>query len=308
MAQALYERHKVLTYPRTDSRHLSTDMAGELPKLFAALAALPDYAPLRAPLLATRPPRSRRVVDDGKVQDHHAIIPTGQGRCDLDELLDRDERRMFDLVARRFLGAFYPDAEFALHRGRDPGGRAARAGAGARARRPREARRTRRRRPRDEPLLDALPPPPDRFLARGRVRLVRGLAGGRRLRRRAGGTRAATTARSDGEPAAAAARRGAAARRRVRGAGEADRPPPRHTEATLLGGDGVGRPRHRGRGAARGDEGLAASARRRRARRPSRRCSSAASSRATARASSPTAMGIGAHRRAAGRRAWPRPS
>src|SRR4029079_7717645 len=54
-AQALYERHKILTYPRTDSRHLTDDMAKELPKLFGALAALPDYARFAAPLLETPP-------------------------------------------------------------------------------------------------------------------------------------------------------------------------------------------------------------------------------------------------------------
>ena len=111
-AQALYERYKILTYPRTDSRHLTSDMGKELPKLFGALAALPDYAPFAAPLLETPPARSRRVFDDGKVSDHHAIVPTGKP-VHLDEL-PRDERRIFDLVARRFLGAFHPDAEFAL--------------------------------------------------------------------------------------------------------------------------------------------------------------------------------------------------
>jgi len=62
--------------------------------------------------IETPPARSRRVFDDGKVNDHHAIVPTGKP-VRLDEL-PRDERRIFDLVARRFLGAFHPDAEFAL--------------------------------------------------------------------------------------------------------------------------------------------------------------------------------------------------
>ena len=110
-AQALYERYKILTYPRTDSRHLTSDLGKELPKLFGALAALPDYARFAEPLLETPPPRSRRVFDDGKVSDHHAIVPTGKP-VRLEEL-PRDERRIFDLVARRFLGAFHPDAEFA---------------------------------------------------------------------------------------------------------------------------------------------------------------------------------------------------
>ena len=112
LAQALYERHKVLTYPRTDSRHLTADVAKELPKLFTALGRLPDYAPFVAHLTAHPPRPNRRVVDDSKVSDHHAIIPTGK-QVDCNGL-DRDERRLFDLVVRRFLGVFYPDAEFAV--------------------------------------------------------------------------------------------------------------------------------------------------------------------------------------------------
>ena len=121
IAQALYETHKILTYPRTDSRHLSRDLAATLPKLFGCLADLPDYQPFARRLLDAVPTVRRgwrpaagvepRIFDDGKVHDHHAIIPTGK-RIDLDAL-SRDERRVFDLVARRFLGAFFPDAEFA---------------------------------------------------------------------------------------------------------------------------------------------------------------------------------------------------
>src|SRR6185503_20066937 len=139
--------------------------AKELPKLFGALAALPDYARFAEPLLATPPARSRRVFDDGKVSDHHAIVPTGKP-VRLDEL-PRDERRIFDLVARRFLGAFHPDAEFALT---DVVIRV-----GAPATEPRATAE-----PRgddaasDETLLTTLPPPPDRYRARGRVRLVAG--------------------------------------------------------------------------------------------------------------------------------------
>jgi len=105
-AQALYERHKILTYPRTDSRHLSSDMAGTLPKIFAGLAELDEYAPFARPLLANQPQPSKRFFDDSKIQDHHAIVPTGKS-AKLDAL-ERNERRVFDLVVRRFLGAFYP--------------------------------------------------------------------------------------------------------------------------------------------------------------------------------------------------------
>src|SRR5262249_23260519 len=112
IAQALYEKHKVLTYPRTDSRHLTSDVARELPVAFRALAALPDYQRFAQALL-DRPPRpGRRVVDDARPQAPPAITPTAR-RIALDRL-DRDEQRIFDLVARRFLGAFFPDAEFAV--------------------------------------------------------------------------------------------------------------------------------------------------------------------------------------------------
>ena len=114
-AQALYERHKILTYPRTDSRHLPHDQASELPKLFRGLAKIPAYAPFAEPLIENDPApaaRSRRIFDDAKVHDHHAIIPTG--KVPGPGTLGQDEERIFDLVARRFLGAFHPDAEFAL--------------------------------------------------------------------------------------------------------------------------------------------------------------------------------------------------
>jgi DNA topoisomerase IA len=111
LAQALYERHKLLTYPRTDSRHLTSDVVAELPALFGALGQRVEYAPFVAPLLASPPRPGRRIVDDGKVHDHHAIIPTGKVAGV--DALDRDLRRLFDLVVRRFLGAFHPDAEIA---------------------------------------------------------------------------------------------------------------------------------------------------------------------------------------------------
>ncbi|HEX7599523.1 MAG TPA: DNA topoisomerase, partial [Polyangia bacterium] len=110
-AQGLYERHKILTYPRTDSRHLSSDMASTLPNIFTGLTELAEYAPFAQHLLANPPRPSKRFFDDTKIQDHHAIVPTGKA-AKLDAL-ERNERRIFDLVVRRFLGAFYPDAEFA---------------------------------------------------------------------------------------------------------------------------------------------------------------------------------------------------
>ncbi|MFM7203195.1 MAG: DNA topoisomerase 3 [Myxococcota bacterium] len=110
LAQALYERHKLLTYPRTDSTHLSTDMVKGLPGVVGALKVGP-YLPFAEHLLALEKlPISKRFVDDKKVSDHHAIIPTPH-RPRLEALLD-DERKLYDLVVRRFLGIFFPDAIF----------------------------------------------------------------------------------------------------------------------------------------------------------------------------------------------------
>ncbi|HSS38699.1 MAG TPA: DNA topoisomerase, partial [Polyangia bacterium] len=217
-AQALYERYKILTYPRTDSRHLTSDMAKELPKLFGALAAVPDYARFAQPLLDSPPPQARRVFDDSKVSDHHAIVPTGKP-VRLDDL-PRDERRVFDLVARRFLAAFHPDAEFALTdvviRIGPPTPEPGTAGG------PRDlAARI------DEALLTALPPPPDRYRAHGRVRLV------------AGWQDVAAVGADSGDAEGGATLPPLVEGQRLDGklevATKQTRPPPRHTEATLLG-------------------------------------------------------------------------
>lgn len=246
-AQALYERHKLLTYPRTDSRHLSSDLGDELPKLFRGLAQLPDYRAFAETLLAGPPARPRRVFDDGKVHDHHAIIPTGKAaRLDT---LPEDERRIFDLVARRFLGAFFPDAEFALTDVviRVGGGPPAAEGTPRHA----EPSPTAESAAIDETTLSALPPPPDRFHARGRVRLVAGWqevaqlgdkVGSEASGEGGGGTSAARPARktgadpdSESEPTLPPLTEG----QRLDGAFESmarqTKPPPRHTEATLLG-------------------------------------------------------------------------
>lgn len=110
-AQALYDQHKLLTYPRTNSRYLSGDMAGQLRGIVSGVgAAAREYAdPARYVLGLDRLPLGR-VVDDGKVTDHRAIIPT-EGDHDLSGL-SRDERRVYDMVARRFLAAFHPAAKF----------------------------------------------------------------------------------------------------------------------------------------------------------------------------------------------------
>jgi DNA topoisomerase-3 len=248
IAQALYETHKVLTYPRTNSRYLSGDMAAELPRLFRSLAQLPEYAPFAQTLLGTPPRPSKRVFDDAKVEDHHAIVPTGK----VPSLagLDRDERRIFDLVVRRFLGAFFPDAEFALTdllvRVGAPAGDAPPEGKEApAASKPGEGEAAAE----DEPLLEALPPPPDRFTARGRVRLVAGWqevagfggpeAAGERKGREAPGEKAGDRRDGDGEgdaggPALPAVVEGQKLDGSFASAAKQTRPPPRHSEATLL--------------------------------------------------------------------------
>lgn len=159
IAQALYERHKVVTYPRTDSRYLSTDVAKELPALFGALAQhAGETARFAQQLVDHRPGPMPRIVDDRKVHDHHAIIPTGTapGRS-----LDRDEARVYDLILRRFLGAFFPDAELAVTEAW------IRVGAGEQA--PPELGPGDR-----ETIAKVLPPSPDHYFARGRVRTIAG--------------------------------------------------------------------------------------------------------------------------------------
>ena len=110
VAQALYERHKLLTYPRTDARFLTPDQMGELPRIVRGLQQLPVYAPFCDPLLAKEIRPGKRVINGEEVGDHHAIIPTG--RTPAPSRLNSDEKRLFDLVARRFLAALHPPSLF----------------------------------------------------------------------------------------------------------------------------------------------------------------------------------------------------
>jgi DNA topoisomerase-3 len=103
--QGLYERHKLVTYPRTDSRYITSDMVGTLSQRLERLAAGP-YAQLVNRLLQKKLAVSKRLVNDARVTDHHAIIPTEQP-LDL-KVLDNDERRLYDLIARRFITVLYP--------------------------------------------------------------------------------------------------------------------------------------------------------------------------------------------------------
>jgi len=109
-AQALYEERKLITYPRTSSRYLSKDMVGGLKKRVEATTALPGLSPFADQLLALpKLPVTRRIVDDSKVTDHHAIVPTNK---ESQGGLPPDEAKVYDLVARRFLAVFFPAARF----------------------------------------------------------------------------------------------------------------------------------------------------------------------------------------------------
>ncbi|MNB73584.1 DNA topoisomerase 3 [compost metagenome] len=107
--QRLYEQHKLVTYPRTDSRYLTADMTGTLKERLDSVAIGP-YASLARPLLRRPLNITKRIVDDSKVSDHHAIIPTEQTVL-LNEL-NAEERKLYDLIVRRFISLFYPPARF----------------------------------------------------------------------------------------------------------------------------------------------------------------------------------------------------
>lgn len=107
--QRLYEQHKLVTYPRTDSRYLTTDMAGTMMDRLEGMSS--GYKDEVRPLLANNGKvMAKRVFNNEKVTDHHAIIPTEQ-RLNISDL-DSDERKIYDLIARRFLALFYPAYEY----------------------------------------------------------------------------------------------------------------------------------------------------------------------------------------------------
>ncbi|WP_339278318.1 DNA topoisomerase 3 [Paenibacillus sp. FSL W8-0426] len=107
--QRLYEQHKLVTYPRTDSRYLTSDMAGTLKERLESVAVGP-YAALARPLLRKSLNLTKRIVDDSKVTDHHAIIPTEQ--TVLLNQLNPEERKLYDLIVRRYISLFYPAAKY----------------------------------------------------------------------------------------------------------------------------------------------------------------------------------------------------
>jgi DNA topoisomerase-3 len=104
LAQALYEKHKLISYPRTDSRHLSRDVASTLPAIVKVIEA--PYRQLLA-LGTGQRPLNRRFVDDAKVTDHHAIIPTSTPLEKTNP--SAEERKIYDLVCRRLLSAWHED-------------------------------------------------------------------------------------------------------------------------------------------------------------------------------------------------------
>lgn len=203
-AQALYERRKMISYPRTSSRHLSSDQKKTLPGLVQTFANDPDYGPHAARLKQVGLAITRRVVDDSKVTDHHAIVPISGKKSRAN--LDPDEAKIYDLVVRRFLAALHPPAkvkttELVLST--------------------RECRPPTKKR-RDDILLEAdVPEPPDAYVARGRVVVE------------AGWQAVEPPKRSDQVlPPAKVGDRFRAALDTKHGR---TKPPPRHTDASLLG-------------------------------------------------------------------------
>jgi DNA topoisomerase-3 len=110
-AQSLYEDKKALTYPRTNSRYITSDMVGEIKPIAELLGARPEYAAAARYVTSLDMLPLGRVVNNEKVTDHHAIIPTLAERHPVDRMND-DERRVYDLVVRRFLAVFHPEAVF----------------------------------------------------------------------------------------------------------------------------------------------------------------------------------------------------
>ncbi len=109
LAQALYEKHKVLTYPRTDSKHLPEDYLGTVKQTLESLGEINNYYPYSAQILNNQWVKpNKRIFDNTKISDHFAIIPTGQ----LPKSLSEPEQKLYDMVVRRFMAIFFPAAEY----------------------------------------------------------------------------------------------------------------------------------------------------------------------------------------------------
>ena len=104
LIQSLYEK-KLTTYPRVDTTYLSEDI---YPKIGPTLKKMTPYASLTEPILASPITKSKKIFDNSKVTDHHAIIPTGQYPAGI----EGDEKKLYHLIAMRFIGVFYPDCKF----------------------------------------------------------------------------------------------------------------------------------------------------------------------------------------------------
>ena len=109
LAQTLYEQ-KLISYPRTDSRHITQDQVPQLPDVVRGVGKIGVYAPFAQAVLANRRRLGKRVVDASEVGDHHAILPTGKPPNP--KRLSVEEKRIYDLVARRLLAVLSPDAVF----------------------------------------------------------------------------------------------------------------------------------------------------------------------------------------------------
>jgi DNA topoisomerase III len=110
-AQRLYEEHKALTYPRTNSRYLPSDMVGEIKPIARLVGERSEYAAGSRYVLGLDVLPLGRVVNNDKVSDHHAIIPTRAERHPV-EKMNEDDKKIYDLVVRRFLAVFHPEAVF----------------------------------------------------------------------------------------------------------------------------------------------------------------------------------------------------
>ena len=109
IAQELYERHKALTYPRTDSRHLPEDYLGTVNTTLEALAGEPDLGAFAKEIVKGKWVKAnKRIFDNAKISDHFAIIPTPQPPKNLNEV----QQKIYDLVVRRFMAVFFPAAEY----------------------------------------------------------------------------------------------------------------------------------------------------------------------------------------------------
>lgn len=102
VAQDLYDRYKVTTYPRTDSKHLPTDMAGTVDEILDSIAGIEGYGPLVSKLKKEGLRNIDRNLNDDKVSDHYAIVPTGTAPVDLPP----EHARLYDLIARRFMASW----------------------------------------------------------------------------------------------------------------------------------------------------------------------------------------------------------